>query len=207
MLDELDVDRVDGALLDLGLSSDQLADADRGFGFAAGGPLDLRFDPTAGVPAADWLATAGEAEIAAALADHGEEPAADKIAAEVVRRRGSAPVRTATDLAGLVAEIVPAKGRTHPATRTFQAVRIAVNDELGHVERTLRDVLPAVLRPGGRAAVLTFHSLEDRLVKAAFRDAAVWADVPKKPTAGTPSEVRLNPRARSAKLRTATLRG
>ena len=108
-------------------------------------------------------------------------------------------------MADLVAGIVPASGKTHPATRIFQALRIAANDELGHVERTLADVLPAILKPGGRAAVLTFHSLEDRLVKEAFRDAAVWRAAGKKPVVGSPSEIRLNPRARSAKLRAATL--
>ena len=207
VLDELSVDRVDAVLLDLGLSSDQLADRDRGFGIAAGGPLDLRFDTSAGLPAADLLATADEAELARVFTDYGEEPAAARIAAEIIRRRSRQPIRTAGELAELVAGVIPGGGKTHPATRVFQALRIAVNDELGHVERTLTEVLPAVLKPDGRAAALTFHSLEDRLAKRAFRDPAVWADAPKKPTVGAPSELRLNPRARSAKLRTATLRG
>ena len=206
VLDELGVDRIDAVLLDLGLSSDQLADRSRGFGIDAGGPLDLRFDPTAGGPAADLLADLPEHELTRVFEDYGEHPAAAKVAGEIVRRRGSDPVRTAGDLAELVAGIVPASGKTHPATRIFQALRIAANDELGHVERTLADVLPAILKPGGgRAAVLTFHSLEDRLVKEAFRDAAVWRAAGKKPVVGSPSEIRLNPRARSAKLRAATL--
>ena len=207
VLDDLGVDRVDGVLLDLGLSSDQLSDRTRGFGIDAGGPLDLRFDASAGEPAADLLATADEAELARIFTEYGEHPAAAAVAAAVVRRRSADPVRTAGDLADLVAGLAPAGGKTHPATRIFQALRIAVNDELGHVARTLSDVLPAVLRPGGRAAVLTFHSLEDRLVKDAFRDAAVWTPLTKKPVAGSPSEIRLNPRARSAKLRAATLAG
>ena len=207
VLDDLHVDRLDGVLLDLGLSSDQLSDRTRGFGIDAGGPLDLRFDATVGRPASDLLATADESELARIFTEYGEHPRAERVAAEIVRRRASRPVATSEELAALVADVAPAAGKTHPATRVFQALRIAVNDELGRVERTLREVLPAVLKPGGRAAILTFHSLEDRLVKHAFRDAAVWADVPNKPTAGTPSELRLNPRARSAKLRTATLRG
>ena len=207
VLDGLGVDRVDGVLLDLGLSSDQLSDRTRGFGIDAGGPLDLRFDASTGESAAALLATADGAELARIFTEYGEHPAADRVAAEVVRRRSNRPVETSEELAELVAAACPAGGKTHPATRIFQALRIAVNDELGHVERTLSEVLPAVLMPGGRAAVLTFHSLEDRLVKRAFRDSAVWTGVPKKPVLGTPSEVRLNPRARSAKLRTAVLAG
>ena len=203
VLDDLGIDRVDAVLLDLGLSSDQLADRARGFGIDAGGPLDLRFDVTTDVPASELLATAGEADIARVLADYGELPNAAELAAALA----ADPPRTSEQLAALVEQNSSgSRSKTHPATRVFQALRIAVNHELTHVERTLADVLPAILKPGGRAAVLTFHSLEDRLVKRAFRDAAVWADVPGKPTTGTPAEVRLNPRARSAKLRTATLR-
>ena len=209
VLDESGVDRADGVLLDLGLSSDQLADEARGFSFQladgrGGGPLDLRFDPTAGRPAADLLANEDEAELTRLFTEYGEHPAAARVAAEVVRRRSHDPVRTAEALAALVADVAPGPG-SHPATRIFQALRIAVNDELAHVGRTLSDTLPAVLKPGGRAAVLTFHSLEDRLVKRAFADADRWRTVGKKPTAPSPSEVRLNPRARSAKLRVAEL--
>ena len=208
VLDELHVDRADAALLDLGLSSDQLADESRGFGFAVGdgrggGPLDLRFDASHGRPAARWLAEEDEAELARLFAEYGEHPKAAAIAAAVVARRSDAPVRTAGDLADLVQQVAPAASGSHPATRIFQALRIAVNAELDHVERTLADVLPAALADGGRAAVLTFHSLEDRLVKRAFVEEGGWRPLAKKPVVATPSEVRLNPRARSAKLRAA----
>ena len=208
VLNERGVDRLDAALLDLGLSSDQLADETRGFGFAVGdgrggGPLDLRFDPDRGRPAAELLADEDEAELARLFAEYGEHPQADAIAAEIVRRRPADPVRTATDLADLVQTVAPVGSGSHPATRIFQALRIAVNDELSHVERTLCDTLPAVLKPGGRAAVLTFHSLEDRLAKRAFVEEHGWRPLAKKPVTATPSEIRLNPRARSAKLRAA----
>ena len=209
VLDERGIEAADAVLLDLGLSSDQLADDARGFAFAlgdgtGGGPLDLRFDVSAGRPAAALLADEDEATLAGWFREYGEHPAADAVAAAIVRRRSSHPVRTAADLADLVADVAPAAGGTHPATRIFQALRIAANDELGHVSRTLTEVLPAVLKPGGRAAVLSFHSLEDRLVKEALRDRAAWRDASKKPVTGSPSEIRLNPRARSAKLRSAT---
>ncbi|WP_315854622.1 16S rRNA (cytosine(1402)-N(4))-methyltransferase RsmH [Alienimonas chondri] len=208
-LDEAGVDRADAALLDLGLSSDQLADDSRGFGFRVGdgrggGPLDLRFDVRQGRPAAELLADDDETELTRILTEYGEHPRSAAIAAEIVRRRASRPIRTAVELADLVEQVAPAGSGSHPATRIFQALRIAVNDELGHVERTLADALPAVLKPGGRAAILTFHSLEDRLVKQAFVEANGWRPTAKKPTTATPSEVRLNPRARSAKLRAAT---
>ncbi|MFH5806482.1 16S rRNA (cytosine(1402)-N(4))-methyltransferase RsmH [Alienimonas sp. DA493] len=208
VLDDAGVDRADAVLLDLGLSSDQLADETRGFAFQlgdgrGGGPLDLRFDVRHGRPAADLLVEADEAELTRIFTDYGEHPRAAAIAAEIVRRRDAAPIRFADELAALVESVAPAGGGSHPAVRIFQALRIAVNDELGHVERTLADVLPAVLKPGGRAAILTFHSLEDRLVKRAFVEANGWRPLGKKPVTATPSEIRLNPRARSAKLRTA----
>ena len=203
VLNDLGVDRVDGVLLDLGLSSDQLSDDARGFGIAAGGPLDLRFDTTVGRPASAALADEPAAELERIFTEYGEHPAAAAVAAAVVRRRDSDPIATAGDLADLVQSVAPAGGKTHPATRIFQALRIAVNDELGHVELTLSDALPGVLEPGGRAAVIAFHSLEDRLVKRAFVPANGWRPDPKKPVVGSPSELRLNPRARSAKLRAA----
>ncbi|MEM9703227.1 MAG: 16S rRNA (cytosine(1402)-N(4))-methyltransferase RsmH [Planctomycetota bacterium] len=208
LLDELRLDRADAALLDLGYSSDQLADDARGFGFQigdgrGGGPLDLRFDVRQGRPAAELLQEEDETELTRLFTEYGEHPQAAKIAVAIVANRTYAPICTAEDLAELVERTAPAAGGSHPATRIFQALRIAVNDELGHVQRTLSSALPEVLKPDGRAAVLTFHSLEDRLVKRAFVPANGWKPVAKKPATATPSEIRLNPRARSAKLRAA----
>ena len=159
---------VDGLFFDLGLSSFQLADRDRGFGFRAGGPLDMRFDTSRGVPAAELLATLDAAELTALFRRYGEEPAAWQIAKAIVAARGTAPVRTAEDLASLVERVVPVnpriRRRTHPATRVFQALRIAVNAELDALEEALAAALD-LLRPGGRLVVLSYHSLEDRIVK------------------------------------------
>ena len=159
---------VDGMLFDLGLSSFQLGDADRGFGFRTGGPLDMRFDTTRGVPAAELLATLDRMELSALFKRYGEEPQANRIANAIVAARSTAPVGTAEELAGLIERVAPGNPRTrrriHPATRVFQALRIAVNEEL----EALRDGLAAaldLLRPGGRLVVLSYHSLEDRIVK------------------------------------------
>ena len=207
ILEQLGVTAVDGILLDLGLSSDQLADGDRGFSFLAEGELDLRFDPTTGEPAWRLIERLREQDLANVIYRYGEERLSRRIARRVVERREEAPIRTASELAALVRSCVPrSRGHTiDPATRTFQALRIAVNDELGSLERALAR-LPDWLRPGGRFAVISFHSLEDRMVKQAFRDDARLAAVTRRPVAATDAESARNPRARSAKLRVAERR-
>ena len=215
---------VDGALFDLGLSSFQLADRDRGFGFRAGGPLDMRFDTTRGVPASELLATLSADELAALFRKYGEEPSAWRIAKAIVAARTTAPVETAEDLASLVERTLPANPRVHrrihPATRVFQALRIAVNEELDALEEGLAAAV-TLLRPGGRLVVLSYHSLEDRIVKrflAAERrgctcppsaPVCVCGKAPRlrlvtKPSlVPTDEEITANPRARSARLRAA----
>lgn len=196
---------VDRVLADLGLSSDQLADETRGFSFDADGPLDLRFDVSIGESASDLLATRSTDEIALLLSEYGEEPFSERIASAIVGTRRHSPVTTAKQLAELVAAAVPSRGKPtkHPATRVFQALRIAVNEELQHVADFVERVLPQVVVPGGRAAIITFHSLEDRLVKLAFRQKDMWQPVTRKPLTASSVERRHNPRARSAKLRVA----
>ena len=208
VLRDLAIDTVDRVLVDLGLSSDQLADRSRGFGFAAGGPLDLRFDPSQGQPAGELLQSAGADRLEQIFRDYGEDPNAARIARAIVEQRRREPVRTAEALADLVSATVGRGGRsgTHPATRVFQALRIAVNEELDHLQRFLDTTLPDCLRPGGRAVVITFHSLEDRIVKNAFRDRGRWELVNRKPMTASAAEIRRNPRSRSAKVRAATLR-
>jgi 16S rRNA (cytosine1402-N4)-methyltransferase len=206
-LQEVGVNQCSAVLVDLGLSSDQLADATRGFGIQAGGPLDLRFNPTQGASAADLLARASEAELTSIFQEFGEEPRAAQFARRIVEQRRSRPIITSEDLAGLIASVTSSKpGGTHPATQVFQALRIAVNRELDAVQSLMMDVLPACLAPGGRAAIISFHSLEDRIVKTAFRQRDVWEEITKKPITASPKEVRLNPRSRSAKLRAAALK-
>ena len=199
---------VDAMVLDLGLSSDQLADRDRGFSFAADGPLDLRFDPENGVPAYDWLARNRETDIANAIYNYGEERFSRRIARTIVARaKDRNPVKTVNDLVEICRRCVPRSKNhdIHPATRTFQALRIAVNDELGILERTLK-LAADWFSPGGRLAIISFHSLEDRIVKNAFRDDDRWEILTKKPLRPTDQEVVENPRARSAKLRVAQRR-
>lgn len=195
--------QIDRLLVDLGLSSDQLSDRERGFGFDAGGPLDMRFDTRGGISAAEFLRTAPVEEITRVFRDWGEEPAADKIAQAIVANRKFDPVDTAADLVRVVEKVLKVQNPqgSHPATRVFQALRIHVNRELDQLVRFLEHVLPTCLAPGGRAVVITFHSIEDRIVKQAFRDSDVWELATKKPIAPSPTEVRLNPRCRSAKLR------
>ncbi|MFO1007391.1 MAG: 16S rRNA (cytosine(1402)-N(4))-methyltransferase RsmH [Planctomycetaceae bacterium] len=195
---------IDRLLVDLGLSSDQLADRERGFGFAAGGPLDMRFDTRSGISAAEFLRTAPADEIARVFREWGEEPAAEPLAQAIVGSRKFDPVETAADLVAIVERVLKIRDSnqgSHPATRVFQALRIHVNRELDQLTRFLDTVLPQALRPGGRAVVITFHSIEDRIVKQAFRDSEVWENLTKKPIIATPTEVRLNPRSRTAKLR------
>jgi 16S rRNA (cytosine1402-N4)-methyltransferase len=206
-LHELGIERVDRILLDLGLSSDQLADASRGFGFETAGPLDMRFDPLTGEPAWELLARLDQSALSQIFERYGEERFADRIAARIVERRATDPVRTARQLADAVAAALPAKSRRdrsrHPATRVFQALRIAVNRELEQLETALNAVLPDCLAPGGRLVVITFHSLEDRIVKHAFRDKLRWQELTSKPVSPRATEQRMNPRSRSAKLRAA----
>ncbi len=215
---------VDGTLFDLGLSSFQLADRERGFGFRAGGPLDMRFDTSRGVPAAELLASLDVAELTALFRRYGEEPKAPRIARAIVDARRVAPIATADELAALIERVLPPNPRmprrTHPATRTFQALRIAVNEELEALQTGLASALD-LLRPGGRLVVLSYHSLEDRIVKRFFqaerRGCVCPPELPicvcgrnprlrlvTRPSL-TPSdaEVAANPRARSARLRAA----
>ena len=204
-LDALGIARIDGVLFDLGVSSMQLDEAERGFSFRAAAPLDMRLNPGSGESAAEFLATRDEREIADVIYRFGEERASRRIARAIVALRDAGtPVRDTLDLANVVARAVraPAHQRIHPATRTFQALRIAVNDELG----ALRDGLDAALArtvSGGRIAVISFHSLEDRIVKQTFREDPRARALTRKPLVAGDDEVAANPRARSAKLRAA----
>jgi 16S rRNA (cytosine1402-N4)-methyltransferase len=203
VLDELRRDVVDAVLLDLGLSSDQLADAQRGFSFEAAGPLDLRFDPEDGEPAWRLLARLPEPELADLIYQFGEERFSRRIARRIVEQRAQRPIQTAAELADLVRRCVPRSADgIDPATRTFQALRIAVNHELESLELALKRI-PDRLRPGGRLVVISFHSLEDRRVKEAFRSDSRLEALTKKPVRASEEEVHSNPRSRSAKLRVA----
>jgi 16S rRNA (cytosine1402-N4)-methyltransferase len=209
VLEALKITHVDGVLLDLGLSSDQLADADRGFSFASDGPLDLRFDTTAGVPAWRLLERLSAEHLADMIYEYGEERFSRRIARAVVERRRDRPVKTSRDLADLVARHVPRSrdtDRIHPATRTFQALRIAVNEELKSLDIALRRI-PDCLRPGGRLAVISFHSLEDRRVKEAFQNDVRMKVITRRPIRADEAETAENPRSRSAKLRVAERAG
>ena len=190
--------------VDLGLSSDQLADAERGFSYESTGPLDLRFDPETGEPAWRLLEYLPEKAIADLIYAYGEERFSRRIARRIVEQRKTQPLHTAAELAELVRGCVP-RARHHridPATRTFQALRIAVNDELGALSELLAK-LPDLLSPGGRCVVISFHSLEDRIAKNAFRDDSRWLALTRKPVLPKDIEVARNPRSRSAKLRVA----
>lgn len=212
--------QVNGILLDLGVSSPQLDDAERGFSFRRHGPLDMRMDPLAGVSAADWLNRIGEAELDQVLVEYGEERFHRRVARAIVSARRQTLLTTTTQLATLVAAVVPTRepGR-HPATRTFQAIRIAVNDELGELQAALPQAVSA-LAAGGRLAVISFHSLEDRMVKQFLREQAKGRELPLGlPVMGKPegqtlrligrairpgaAEATANPRAHSATLRIA----
>lgn len=214
---------IDGIILDLGVSSPQLDSGDRGFSFQQDAPLDMRMDRTKGETAADLVNRADEQELSRIIREYGEERWARKIAAAVTRVRVEAPLETTLQLAELVKRTIPRKfweERIHPATRTFQALRIAVNDELASLEHGLETAL-RLLRPGGRAVVISFHSLEDRIVKTTFRNLSggctcprdlpvcVCGSVPQlrvltgKPLTAQGPEVERNPRARSARLRAA----
>ena len=206
-LAQLEITQVDAVLADLGFSSDQLEAAERGFSFQQAGPLDMRLDPQAGgETAGDLLRRFNERDLADLIYQFGEERFSRRIARKIVERRQQAPLETTEQLADLVRSCLPRpRGRRptiDPATRTFQALRIAVNDELGALDRLLA-VLPACVRPGGRVAIISFHSLEDRRVKQAFRNRDLWEVLTRKPLQAREDEVRNNPRARSAKLRAA----
>lgn len=197
---------VDGLLLDLGMSSLQVDQPERGFSFSNEGPLDMRMDPEQGETAEDLVNSAGVDELQRLFTELGEERYARRIAGRIVQERRRQPICTTTHLARVISDAVPSRaryGRLHPATRVFQALRMAVNDELG----SLRDVLaalPDLLAPGGRAVIIAFHSLEDRLVKRAFVAGSRerrWMPLTKKPLTPSDEEVARNPRARSAKLR------
>jgi 16S rRNA (cytosine1402-N4)-methyltransferase len=208
ILQQLGVAAVDGIVLDLGLSSDQLADADRGFSFTADGPLDLRFDTSTGEPAWRMISRLSAEHLADLIFQYGEERYSRRIARAIVERRRDNPIRTAGELAELVRRVVPRAGppqRIDPATRTFQALRIAVNEELKSLEIALRR-LPECLKIGGRLAVISFHSLEDRRVKEAFRDDPRYGPLMRKPIVPGDEECVRNPRSRSAKLRVAERR-
>ena len=206
ILAELGLTTVDGVLADLGVCSDQLDAPERGLSFQQAGPLDMRLDPTQGEPASHLLRRLNERELADLFWQYGEERFSRRIARKIVDTRRLAPLENTEQLAELVRRCVPwPKGRRpaiDPATRVFQALRIAVNDELGTLDRFL-EALPGVVKPGGRAVIVSFHSLEDRRVKQAFRDQGRWEVLTRKPVQAGEEEVRDNPRARSAKLRAA----
>ena len=218
VLDRLGIVSVGGALLDLGVSSHQLDSAERGFAMLKDGPLDMRMSCRNSRTAAEIVNTASPAELTRIFREYGEEPRAAQIAARLSVIRERRPLRTTFDLAAAVTSIVPRTGARHPATRVFQALRIAVNDELRGLERGL-EAVAGVLAHGARFAVITFHSLEDRIVKIFFRErSAEWIDRPEwpeprrnpvrafrlltpRPMDPSGEEIEANPRARSAKLR------
>ena len=203
VLDRLEIDGVDGIVLDLGLSSDQLAWPHRGFSFAGDGPLDMRFDPRTRESAADLVNDLEEKELADLIFEYGEERHSRRIARRIVEARRVEPIVTTARLAEVVRKGVPGKwGAIDPATRTFQALRIAVNGELEGLDRFLLDVA-SYLRPGGKAAIISFHSLEDRRVKHSFREDPGLTVLTRKPVTAGDEELAANPRARSAKLRVA----
>ncbi|MEM9403147.1 MAG: 16S rRNA (cytosine(1402)-N(4))-methyltransferase RsmH [Pseudomonadota bacterium] len=214
------VGRVDGILMDLGVSSPQLDEAERGFSFRRDGPLDMRMDPGAGTSAAGWLAEVEAKELRRVLRTYGEEKSAGRIATAILAARDRAPLETTRQLAEVVEQAAPQHGsRKHPATKTFQAIRIFINDELAQLEKGLAKAA-AALAPGGRLCVITFHSLEDRIVKRFIRDQSKepepyrgMPDIPEefrpplrlvgRPVVANDAEIDANVRARSARLRIA----
>jgi 16S rRNA (cytosine1402-N4)-methyltransferase len=209
VLAEAGVTRVDGVLADLGVSSPHLDDPSRGFSFKRPGPLDMRMDPTRGQPASALVNRMSERELESALLELGDETDAPQIARLIVERRAEQPITTTDQLCAIVCEARDftlkraAGAKLHPATRTFQALRILVNRELANLDRLLT-VLPDCLAPGGVAAIISFHSGEDRRVKAAFRDgreSGVYSDISPDPIVADEAEQRTNARSRSAKLR------
>jgi 16S rRNA (cytosine1402-N4)-methyltransferase len=211
--------QVDGVLVDLGVSSPQLDDPDRGFSFLRDGPLDMRMDPDAGMSAEEWLNSAAESEMARVIVRYGEEKAARRIARAICSERTQQRISRTGQLAELIESVVPRRGkRKHPATKTFQAVRMHINNELGELQSFLKAVVN-VMSVGGRVCVISFHSLEDRMVKRFLRDHSrvdpALAKLPVVPESAQPvmrliagaikpevDEIAVNPRARSAVLRT-----
>jgi len=221
ILQNLGIPQVDGILLDLGVSSPQLDDGSRGFSYMADAPLDMRMDRSGGLTAYDVVNGWSREELRRILYDYGEERYAPQIASAIERKRGTKPIETTLELVDIIRSAMPPhalREKQHPAKRSFQAIRIAVNDELAAVEKVMKDAVPC-LAPGGRLCVITFHSLEDRIVKSAMQAAAkgcicppefpvcVCGNKPKvriisrKPITSTEAELDDNPRARSAKLR------
>lgn len=223
ILDSLQVEKVDGLLYDLGVSSPQLDQQERGFSYQKDAPLDMRMDQTRPLTAYDVVNTYGEEELADIIRRYGEERFYRRIARRIVERRRERPIQTTKELADLIKQSIPAKAREtgpHPAKRTFQAIRIAVNDELGALSQSLAQAVP-LLKPGGRLVVITFHSLEDRICKQFFKEQSAPCTCPpglpqcvcgkkptlkivtKKPILPSPEEIEQNPRSRSAKMRVA----
>ncbi len=221
VLSDLQIPGVDGILLDLGVSSPQLDDGQRGFSYMADAPLDMRMNGEDALTAREVVNTWPQEELKRILYTYGEERYAPQIAAAICRRREEAPIETTLELVDIIRSAMPAaalREKQHPAKRSFQAIRIAVNDELGSVEKVMADAIP-LLNPGGRLAVITFHSLEDRIVKNAMAEAAKGCTCPpnfpvcvcgknpqvklisRKPIVSGEAELAENPRARSAKLR------
>ena len=221
VLADLNITGVDGVLLDLGVSSPQLDDGSRGFSYMVDAPLDMRMNNEDSLSAYEVVNTWSQEELKRILFEYGEERYAPRIAEAICRRRVEKPIATTLELVDVIRGAMPAaalREKQHPAKRSFQAIRIAVNDELGSVEKVMRDAIPA-LNPGGRLAVFTFHSLEDRIVKNGMANAAKGCTCPpsfpvcvcgkkpkvklisRKPITSTGEELERNPRARSAKLR------
>jgi 16S rRNA (cytosine1402-N4)-methyltransferase len=210
------IETVDGILADLGMSSMQVDDPERGFSYVRNGPLDMRMDRTRGRTAAQLLETISHEELVSALRELGDEPDADRVTRAILSARDHGELQSTRDLSRVICAAVPStkdkawrlhpkpgKWQLHPAARTFQTLRILVNRELANLDRLLR-VLPQLLRPGGRAAIISFHSGEDRLVKAAFREglrSGVYRDISSEPLRASDEERQANPRSRSAKLR------
>lgn len=221
VLQDLDIPGVDGILLDLGVSSPQLDDGERGFSYMVDAPLDMRMNSNDALDAKAVVNTWSQEELCRILYDYGEERYAPRIAAAICRRRAEHPIETTLELVDIIRGAMPPaalREKQHPAKRSFQAIRIAVNDELGSVEKVMKDAIP-LLNPGGRLAVITFHSLEDRIVKTAMASAAKGCTCPpsfpvcvcgkkpqvslvsRKPIVASAEELENNPRSRSAKLR------
>jgi 16S rRNA (cytosine1402-N4)-methyltransferase len=214
ILASLGVEKVDAILADLGVASPQIDDPARGFSYRKPGPLDMRMDPTRGQPASALLNRMTEKEIAAALLELGDETDAPEIARLIVQRRDDNPILTTQDLTKIVCDARDftlqraAGAKLHPAARTFQALRILVNRELANLQRLLA-IAPAILTPGGKLAIISFHSGEDRLVKQSFREnrrAGIYCQISDDPITASEDEQHTNPRSRSAKLRCARLR-